>query len=196
MGQKGMDFKHKEVINIKDAIIEGGLKEGFEELKNSGNTLKSSIQGLISGEFKSIEEMKLVTKNGGILDCISFIIDKGISTLSKYTNIDPTVLNILDSSKDLLVDQVSNDIEDKFGKQLEYLEKLENYCDKWKNAYNEKDIEQMNKQYKRIKSYEGKVIQITQILDKVKTIENINSLVNNSNNFKLSSDELELAKKI
>ena len=54
----------------------------------------------------------------------------------------------------------------------------------------------MNKEYKKIKICENKVIQIKQVLDKVKVIENINSIINNSNNFNLTSDELELAKKI
>ncbi|MCI8965680.1 MAG: hypothetical protein HFJ43_04985 [Clostridia bacterium] len=140
--------------------------------------------------------MKLVTKNGGILDFISFIVDKGISSLNKYTDIDSNVLNLISSSKNLLIEQISSNIEDQFGRQLENMEKLEKYCDKWKNAYSNKNIEEMNKEYKKIKICENKVIQIKQVLDKVKVIENINSIINNSNNFNLTSDELELAKKI
>lgn len=140
--------------------------------------------------------MKLVTKNGGILDFISFIVDKGISSLKKYTDIDSNVLNLISSSKDLLIEQISNNIEDQFGKQLENMEKLEKCCDKWKDAYSNKNIEEMNKEYKKIKNYENKVIQIKQILDKVKVIENINYIINKSNNFNLTSNELELAKKI
>lgn len=185
-----------QVINIKNAILEGGFEEGIKELKNTGENFKESIKGIITGEFKTIEQMRMAIKDGGILDFVSLCIDKGISCLNKYTNLDYSVLSLIEKSKDLIINQVTENIEDKYTKQLEHLEKIEKYSENWKTAFEEKDIEELNKYSKKIKNQRKNITQVEEIIEKVKTIENLTELINNSNNFELTEAELELASKI
>lgn len=190
------DIIDDQVINVKDAIIEGGFKEGLEEIKRSGTNFKESIKGIITGEFKTIEQMKIAIKDGGILDFVSLCVDKGIKCLSEKTGIDKSTLNLVSSGKDLLVNQISSRIENKFTEQLEEIERLDKYCEEWKEAYNDKDLGKINIVYEKIEDSLENVIQIESVLNKVNNIKNLNELINSSGNFDLTDEELNLAKKI
>lgn len=190
------DIIDDQVINVKDAIIEGGFKEGLEEIKRSGTNFKESIKGIITGEFKTIEQMKIAIKDGGILDFVSLCVDKGIKCLSEKTGIDKSTLNLVSSGKDLLVNQITSSIENKFTKQLEEIERLDKYCEEWKEAYNDKDLGKINIVYEKIEDSLENVIQIESVLNKVNNIKNLNELINSSGNFDLTDEELNLAKKI
>lgn len=186
----------EQIINIKNAIIEGGFEEGIKEIKNIGNNLKESIKGIITGEFETIEQMKLAIKDGGILDFVSLCIDKGIKCLNKYTDLDYSVLNLIETSKDLLISQVAKNIEDNYMEQLEHFEKIEEYSNKWKEAYEERNIENINKYSKKIKNHRKNVIQIEEVIEKARTIENMTEIINNTKKFELTDAEKELASKI
>ena len=190
------DIIDDQVINIKDAIIEGGFEEGLEELKRSGANFKESIKGIITGEFKTVEQMKIAIKDGGILDFVSVCVDKGLKCISEKTGIDNKVINLVSSGKDLLVNQISSNIEDKFTEQLEEIEKLDKYCDEWNKAYNEKDLDMINNIYEKIEDSMKNIVQIESVINKVSNIKNINELINSSGDFNLSDEELELASKI
>lgn len=190
------DIIDDQVINVKDAIIEGGFKEGLEEIKRSGTNFKESIKGIITGEFKTIEQMKIAIKDGGILDFVSLCVDKGIKCLSEKTGIDKSTLNLVSSGKDLLVNQITSSIENKFTEQFEEIERLDKYCEEWKEAYNDKDLGKINIVYEKIEDSLENVIQIESVLNKVNNIKNLNELINSSGNFDLTDEELNLAKKI
>lgn len=190
------DIIDDQVINVKDAIIEGGFKEGLEEIKRSGTNFKESIKGIITGEFKTIEQMKIAIKDGGILDFVSLCVDKGIKCLSEKTGIDKSTLNLVSSGKDLLVNQITSSIENKFTEQLEEIERLDKYCEEWKESYNDKDLGKINIVYEKIEDSLENVIQIESVLNKVNNIKNLNELINSSGNFDLTDEELNLAKKI
>lgn len=190
------DIIDDQVINVKDAIIEGGFKEGLEEIKRSGTNFKESIKGIITGEFKTIEQMKIAIKDGGILDFVSLCVDKGIKCLSEKTGIDKSTLNLVSSGKDLLVNQITSSIENKFTEQLEEIERLDKCCEEWKEAYNDKDLGKINIVYEKIEDSLENVIQIESVLNKVNNIKNLNELINSSGNFDLTDEELNLAKKI
>ena len=190
------DIIDDQVINVKDAIIEGGFKEGLEEIKRSGTNFKESIKGIITGEFKTIEQMKIAIKDGGILDFVSLCVDKGIKCLSEKTGIDKSTLNLVSSGKDLLVNQITSSIENKFTEQLEEIERLDKYCEEWKESYNDKDLGKINIVYEKIEDSLENVIQIESVLNKVNNIKNLNELITSSGNFDLTDEELNLAKKI
>ncbi len=190
------DLIDDQVINIKDAILVGGFQEGVKELINSGNNLKESVKGIITGEFSSLEQMKLAVKDGGILDFVSFCVDKGINYISKKSGIDNSVLKIITTTKNSIINQVSKDIENKYTSQIENIEKMDKYSKEWKEAFDNKDIEAMEKSNKKIINQRKNIINIENIIGKANTIKNITEIVSNSKDFKLSNEELELANKI
>lgn len=185
-----------QIINIKDAIIDGGFKEGLNEIKNTGKNYKEAIEGLITGEFKSIEQMRTLVKDGGILDIVSFCIDKGLNYIESKNIVGKEITNLIKSGKNALINQVSTNIEKQYTGQLAHAEKLSNSCDNWKNAYENKDLESMNKYYKQINNQRKGIVQIENIIKRAEEIKNIHSLVTSKGSFELSEEEVELANKI
>ena len=139
--------------------------------------------------------MNLV-KDGGILDFVSFCVDKGINYISKKSGIDNSVLKIITTTKNSIINQVSKDIENKYTSQIENIEKMDKYSKEWKEAFDNKDIEAMEKSNKKIINQRKNIINIENIIGKANTIKNITEIVSNSKDFKLSNEELELANKI
>ena len=72
------DLIEDEIIDIKDAILENGFKEGIKEIINSGIDFGKSISGIITGKFETIEQVQIAVRNGGILDKTSDLLDYAI----------------------------------------------------------------------------------------------------------------------
>ena len=81
--------------------------------------------------------------------------------------------------------------------QLEGVEDLGDDINDWKEGYNNKDFNSMEKAYKRIQTEIGKLVPLENTLNNARTIETLHNLIKNNNqDFNLSKEELELAKKL
>ena len=77
------DFIENQVIDIKDAIMENGFKEGVKQVIDSTIDLGKSTLGIFTGNFENVGQVQTVIKNGGLLESVSGLIntavDRGIS---------------------------------------------------------------------------------------------------------------------
>ena len=69
------DFIEEQVIEIKNALIEGGIKEGVNTAIEEGINFGKSTIGIITGKFDNVEQMQNAVKAGGVIDGISNVID-------------------------------------------------------------------------------------------------------------------------
>ena len=186
-----------EVINIKDAILENGFKEGIKEVINTGIDIGKSSIGIITGNFENISQVQLAVKKGGIIDSTSKLLDYAIKFANAKGFISNEVSNVLKKSKESILDAISNKIENNFTNQLKYIEKLENNCKKWEEAFESKSVDVLNKSYREISKTIDKIIPLENIIKEARKIENIqNLLVNNNYNFDISKNEILLAEKL
>lgn len=186
-----------QVIDIKNTILEQGFKEGLKEVINSGIEMGKSITGVITGNFESISQVQLAVKNGGVLDSISKLLDMSINLAKSNNLINSSISKILKQSKNTIINSISDKIEETLTNQLKSVEKLENYCDTWKNNYENQNFSGMEKAYKNIESYLNKVMPLEKTINEARKIENIHNLIkNNGKNFNISNEELELAQKL
>lgn len=191
------DLIEDQIIDIKNTILENGFSDGIKEVINSSiNTGKSAI-GIVTGNFENISQVQLAVKKGGILDSISKLLDYTIKFVTNKNIIDKNTSSLIKTGKNTIISSISDKIEQTLTNQLKAVEKLEKYCENWNIAYGIEDIAGMEKAYKNIKSNLNKVIPLENIINKARTIENINNLLkNNGYNFNLSQEELELSKKL
>lgn len=191
------DFVEDQIISIKDAILENGFSDGLKEVVNEGiNTGKSAI-GIVTGKFDNISQIQLAVKNGGILDSTSDLLDFAINIASSKNLINKSTATLIKSGKNTIINSISDKIEQTLTNQLKAVEKLEKYCDNWNVAYEAKDVSGMEKAYKNIKTNLEKTVPLEKIINKARTIENINNLLKNNNySFDLSEEEIELSKKL
>ena len=69
------DFVEESVVEIKDAFLENGFKEGISTAINNAINLGKSVLGIFTGEFDNISQARDAIKSGGIIDGISNLLD-------------------------------------------------------------------------------------------------------------------------
>lgn len=186
-----------QVIDIKNTILEQGFKEGLNQIINSGIEIGKSITGVVTGSFENISQVQLAVKNGGVLDSISKLLDITINLARSKNLINTSISKILKQSKNTIIGSISDKIEETLTEQLKSVEKLEKYCENWKEYYENRDFSRMEKAYKNIENYLNKIMPLENTINEARKIQNIHSLIkNNGKNFDITNNELELAQKL
>ena len=186
-----------QIIDIKDIILNQGFKEGLPEIINTGLDFGKSAMGLITGDFENISQVQTAVKKGGIIDSVSKLLDFSIDLAYKSNLISNDIAKVIRSGKNTLMDTISSKVENELTKQISEIEKLEGYCNKWQEAFENKDITSMNKIYKNIQRHEEKIIPLEKIIESIKRIDNIQQLIKSKENtFNFSENELALVGQI
>ena len=188
------DLIDDEIINIKNTLLEQGLKEGLKEVVDTGLDYGKSAIGIITGNFDNVNQVQMAIKKGGIIDSISSLLDFSINMAQKASLIDKDFSGIIKNGKNTIMNAVSDKIEDTLTDQIKEIEKLEKYCEKWNNAFSNNDLDEMYKIYDNITKTESKIMPIERIINEVKRIENIQEVIkNNGHKLDLTENQLKLA---
>ena len=189
------DFIEDGVVEVKDALLQGGLKEGINTAINGAIDLGKSVLGIFTGKFEDISQARDAVKSGGIIDGISNVIDTVIDKTSSTGLINNNVANLISNGKDAILNSVSNNIENEFMEQINGAEKLAKYEENWKEYYNNQDFEGMQREYEKIQEKLKELLPIENTLKEARNIENIHNLIkNNGQKFNLTEEQLELSK--
>ena len=188
------DFVENQIIDVKDSLLRGGLKEGIDKAINSAVELGKSVTGIFTGKFENVSQAQNAVKNGGIIDGISNVLDSTLSFTTKQGWIPSNVASLISQGKDVILDNVSNNIEDEFVNQLDHIEKLGKYENNWREYYNAQDFEGMEREYRKIKERLKETLPLETTLKQAREIENLHLIIkNNGHNFNLTQEQLELA---
>ncbi len=188
------DFVENQVIDIKNSLIKGGLKEGINKAIDSGIELGKSVTGIFTGKFENISQAQNAVKNGGIIDGISSVLDTAISTSTKNGLIPQNVATLIRQGKNVILDNVSSNIETEFVNQLDDVEKLGKYENNWKSYYKSQDFDGMEREYQKIKERLKNLMPLENTIKQAREIENIHLIIrNNGHNFNLTDEQLQLA---
>ena len=191
------DLIEEQVINVKDVLMEEGLKEGFNTIVNSAVDLGKSAVGMFTGKFENTTQIENVVKKGGIIDLASEILDGAINLAKKKDLLDKSTASMLTKGKNIVLNSINDSVENMLTDQIKSVEKLETNIKNWREAYKEQDIKKMEKQYKKISNELSNIMPLENIIKEAREIENIHNLIkNNGNVFNLSDTQLELAKKL
>ena len=191
------DYLEDGIIELKDNLFEFGLKDGISKTIESVIDTGKNIIGLFTGDFENISQIKTAIRRGGIIDSISNLLDDVFDKVRDSKKIDKNIMNLIENGKDSILNNIENNIEDTLNKQIENIEVLENHIKDWKESYNNKDFNSMEKEYKKIKNELKDLIPIQNTLNDANKIEILHNLIKNNNgNFNLSKEEIELANKI
>ncbi len=188
------DFLEDGIVEIKNALLKGGLKEGIDTAIDGALNLGKSIMGIFTGKFDDISQARDAIKSGGIIDGISGALDKVIDKTTSSGLIDSNVANLISNGKDAILNSVSNNIENEFMEQINGADKLAKYEENWKEYFEDKDFEGMEREYDKIKEKLKELLPIENTLKEARTIENLHLLIkNNGQDFNLTDEQKELA---
>lgn len=191
------DFIEEQIIDIKNTMLNSGLKEGINCAINSAIDLGKSAIGIATGSFENLSQVHTAIKKGGIIDSISEVINNALNQASRNKLISTNTSKLIKKGKNAILDTISDNIEDKFLDELKSLEKVSKYISNWNNYYNSKDINGMEKEYNKIKKQIKTITPLQNTLDEVKKIENMHTLLKNKGiDYELSDVEKELINRL
>lgn len=191
------DFIDDQVINIKNNLLKNGLKEGISKTIDDTIEIGKSTIGIVTGNFENINQMQTAVKTGEIIDGISTLLDSVINKVQSKGLIDYNIAKTIKDGKNIILNNVESNIEKTFTDQIKSSEYTNKYISNWKNYYEEKNFEGMDREYKKIKKELKNLIPIEKTINEARTIENIHTLIkNNGQNFDLPKEVFELAEKL
>ncbi|MDO5555949.1 MAG: hypothetical protein Q4G09_04780 [Clostridia bacterium] len=186
-----------EIIEIKDSIITEGFQAGIKTAIDNTIDLGKSILGIFTGKFENMSQIKDVVKKGGLIDSISDVLDWGIKKAKENKLINNNTAKLIKKGKDTILDTVNNNIENNLTSQVESIEKIDKYISNWNKYYENRDFDNMDKQFKKVEKELKNIVPLEQVIKKARQVENIHNLIkNNGKNFNLSQEELDLANKL
>lgn len=134
------DFVENEVIEIKDTIIQEGFKEGIKKAISEAIDLGKSTIGVVTGKFENIGQMQKAVETGGIIDSVSTGIDKALYKINENGKLNSNIVNVIKKGKNLILDNISNNIEEMILEQGNEKNKFEESINNWKEGYQNKDF--------------------------------------------------------
>ena len=191
------DFIDEQIINIKDNLLEYGLKDGISKTIDDAINLGKSAIGIFTGDFENLSQMQSAVETGGLIDGISTLLDTVVGKVANKGLIDGNIANIIMQGKDVILNNVESNIENAFTKQYENLENMDKYISNWKESFEKKDFEKMEKEYQKLEEQLKDIAPLTKTIEEAKTIEMLHNLIkNNGQDFNLSKEQLELVGKL
>lgn len=191
------DFVEDQLINLKDNLIEYGLKEGIDKTVKDTIELGKSAVGIVTGNFDNISQMQNAVKIGGLIDGVSGLLDVVLNKVQKEGLINDNVAKSLKQGKNVILNNVESNIEKQFKDQSKSLEYIEKYISNWKEYFNNKDFDGMEREFKKLEKELKNLVPLERTLNEARVLENLHTLIkNNGRSFDLTSEEIELANKM
>ena len=191
------EFVEDQIINIKDNLLNYGLKEGISKTIDDAIDLGKSAIGIVTGNFENISQMRSAVQSGGLIDGISSLIDTVVDKVKQTGLINNTVARTIKQGKNVILDNVEKNIENNFNKQYKAIENANKYINNWKNYFAKKNFGGMEKEYNKIEKQVKDIAPIEKTISNIKTIEVVHNLIkNNGQDFNLTQEQLELAEKL
>lgn len=187
------DYIEQQVIEIKNTLMQEGFSNGIKKVVSSAIDFGKSAIGIVTGNFENISQVQTAIKNGGIIDSVSGIVDSVLNRVNKTGKLPYNITNTIRKGKNIILNSITNKIEEEFTNQLDAAEKLQKYENNWKQYFNNKDFIGMQREYEKIREKLKILIPMEKTLKQARTIENLHTLIkNNGQDFNLSKEELEL----
>lgn len=188
------DFVEDEVIEIKDTIIQEGFKEGIKKAVSEAIDIGKSTIGILTGKFENIGQMQKAVETGGIIDSVSTGIDKALYKINENGKLNSNIINVIKKGKNLILDNISNNIEEMILDQGKEKNRFEKSINSWKEGYQNKDFNAMEQEIQNIKENLNKLMPIESLIKEGRTIENIHNIIKNNNkNFDINVLQLQAA---
>ena len=191
------DLVEDEIIDLKDNLINYGLKDGVKKSVDSVIETGKQAIGIFSGNFEDIGQLQNTIKNGGVIDKISDILDTVIDKVEDTGKISNDVSSILRNGKTSILSNVERNIEETLNNQINGAQNVQNYIENWKEYFEQKNFDGMEKEYTKMENELKELVPIENTLKAARYVENIHNLIkNNGQNFELADEEIELASKL
>ena len=191
------EFIDEQVINIKDNLFNYGLKDGITKTIDDAIDIGKSAIGIFTGNFETVSQMQSAVESGGLIDGMSFLLDTVVNKVKKKGIINYNIANTIKQGKNVILNSIESNIEEKFKEQNIEVENIQIYMNNWKENFNNKNFKGMEQEYTKIEKILGNLAPIEKTINQARMIENLHNLIkNNGQDFNLNQEQLALAEKL
>ena len=191
------DFIDEQIINVKDNLMNYGLKDGITKTIDDAIDVGKSAIGIFTGNFETVSQMQNAVQSGGLIDGISSLLDTVVEKANQKGLIDYKVASTIKQGKNVILNSIESNIEEKFNEQYTGLENMQNYINNWKKHFDNKDFESMEKEYNKIEKELTNLAPLEKTINQARIIENLHNLIkNNGQDFNLNQEQLALSEKL
>lgn len=191
------DLIENQVIEIKDTLLNNGLKEGIDKSIDVAIDFGKSAYGIVTGDFDNISQIQTAVQKGGILDTISDSLEKVLNYTVKKEMIPRSVANVIKNSKNTLLDNIESNLQNTMTEQIKGIEKIDTAITNWNTYLKQENFEKMELEYKKVKEQLQELIPLETTLKKARELENLHLLIKNrQGDCNLTQEEINLAEKL
>lgn len=188
------DVIEDEIIDIKNTFINEGFSEAVDKAIDTAINIGKSALGIVTGDFENVSQAELAFKEGGLIDGISDAVDFVLDKVENMGLLSKNITSVIKNGKNILLNNVSSNIEQEFENQSQNVESLNKYNELWKESFEMQDFQKMEEYMEKIESILAETMPIENIINEARRIENLHTLIkNNDCKFDLSKEQLELA---
>ena len=135
------DLIEEEIIELKDNLINFGLKDGIKKSIDSIIETGKEAIGIFTGNFENVTQIQKVVKNGGIIDKVSDVLDVVIEKGEEKGKINNTIGKALKKGKTSILSSVERNIEATLNNQINSAKNVEKYINMLKQGCTKKAVE-------------------------------------------------------
>ncbi|MCI8383649.1 MAG: hypothetical protein HFJ33_02095 [Clostridia bacterium] len=191
------NFVEDQVIQIKDNLLQYGLKDGITKTIDDAIDIGKSAIGIMTGNFENVSQMQTAIQSGGLIDGLSSLLDIAVDKVNQSGIINNTIAKTLKQGKNIILNNVETNIEKNFNKQYQSIENANKAINNWKNCFEERNFEGMKKEYLKIEKQINNIAPIEKTINDIKTIQILHNLIKNKGqDFNLKQEEWELVEKL
>lgn len=189
------DFIENEVIEIKDTLVQEGFQEGIDKTIENAVDLGKSAIGIVTGEFENISQVQAAVEKGGIIETLSNVIDTVLDKCSQNNLLSPNIVNVIKQGKNIILDNVSSNIENMMTEQIKSVETIQTLSNNWRSYYMQKNFDGMEKEIQKLEKEMKKIIPLENLIKEAREIQNMHQLIkNNGQVFELTENQINAIK--
>lgn len=190
-----------EIIEIKESLIKGGIKEATSKAIEIAIDKGKKIINSSSDLFQNVSEIRDAIKEGGLVKGMSQAIDISLDKAKENGFLSDKITNLIKTGKDIILNNTNKNINTELDIQEQLVQNLNKCCNEWEQALEkQRSFSTLTKYYNKLENELESIIPLEEVIKKANEIKNqyelIKSKYKNGDELILSEREKELCKKI
>ena len=175
--------------------MQEGFQEGIDKTIENAVDLGKSAIGIVTGEFENISQVQAAVEKGGIIETLSNVIDTVLDKCSQNNLLSPNIVNVIKQGKNIILDNVSSNIENMMTEQIKSVETIQTLSNNWRSYYMQKNFDGMEKEMQKLEKEMKKIIPLENLIKGAREIQNMHQLIkNNGQVFELTENQINAIK--
>ena len=191
------DFIESEIIDIKNAFVKGGLKEGIKTAIDITINKGKEIIGMFTGNLENMTQAEAIMKNGGLIENVATLLDNIVDKVVKNNLLKESIGNLIKNGKESILDYAEKNIDKVNKEQVKKLKEIDTAIESWEKAFKNQDFKKMQNEYTKIENRIDDILPLEDIINKARKVENLHNLIkNNGKSFDLTEEQKQLAEQL